>query len=172
MRPLYRLQQLMRTIRSKPDPRLLNEATQILPPNQLLLFRSMKPADQAHSVRVMHSLRQLGESDPNLLAAALLHDVGKTRHPLQVWERALIVLCRALFPDLVNRVGQIEPTGWQRPFVIAKQHPLWGAEMVAKVGGSERLVKLIEIHQDEPASLTDSDMIKSLRALQAADNRN
>jgi putative nucleotidyltransferase with HDIG domain len=132
----------------------------------------MKPADQAHSLRVLHSLRQQGQSDPSLLAAALLHDVGKARHPLRPWERVLIVLAQALSPGWADRLGASKPTGWRRPFAVAKQHPRWGAEMVAEVGGSQQLIELIRSHQDEPESLQNSDIINHLRALQAADSQN
>ena len=172
MRPLYRLQQLLRTLRSRPDPHILSEAADLLSPGQLLLFRSMKPADQAHSLRVFRSLRRQGQSDPSLLAAALLHDVGKARHPLRPWERVVVVLAQALLPEWAERLGESKPAGWRRAFAVAKQHPRWGADMVAKVGGSPHLIELIRCHLDEPDSLQNSDIINQLIALQTADNQN
>lgn len=172
MRLPYRLEQLARSLRSRPDPAFLAQASRLLTPAQLLLFRSMKPADQAHGIRVLKTLQQQGETDPGLLAAALLHDVGKTRYPLRVWERALIVICQSFLPERATRWGQAEPAGWQRPFVIAAQHPQWGADMVAEIGGSPGLVELIKRHQDEPDTAVNSDINRELRALQAADNRN
>ena len=172
MRFSYRFQQLLRNLRSQPNSEMLGHAAQVLTPGQLLLFRSMSPADQAHSLRVMQSLRQRGRSEKHLLAAALLHDVGKARHPLRVWERALIVIIQSLSPRLADRLAQGEVDSWQRPFVIAAHHPRWGAEMVDEVGGSIELIELIRSHQDEPETIENGDLIKDLRVLQAADNRN
>ena len=172
MRLRYRLEQLVRNLRSQPSPDLLIQASKVLTQDQLLLFRSMKPADQAHSLRVLRTLQARGETDPDLLAAALLHDVGKACHPLRLWERALIVLCQTFLPGNTQHWGQGEPVGWRRPFVIAAQHPDWGAAMVAEVGASEELQRLIAAHQNEPEPTVNSEFSKSLRALQAADNRN
>lgn len=172
MRLRYRLEQLARNLRSRPNADHLAQAAEVLSPGQLLLFRSMKPADQAHSLRVLRALQAQGESNPNLLAAALLHDVGKSRYPLRVWERALIVLGQTFLPAHAERWGRAEAKGWRRPFVIAAQHPDWGAAMVAEVGAADELIRLIAAHQDEPNSAVNGDFSRRLRLLQAADNRN
>ena len=69
------------------------------------------------------------EHNPDLLAAALLHDVGKSRFPLRLWERVLIVSLKAFFPDRATRWGVGAAKGWRRALVVAAQHPTWGAEM-------------------------------------------
>ena len=38
----------------------------------------MSVSDQRHSLNVMRTLRRQGHTEPDLLAAALLHDVGKS----------------------------------------------------------------------------------------------
>lgn len=125
----------------------------ILTPAQMSLFTSMQDSEQAHSLRLLHSLQQAGENDHDLLVAALLHDVGKSRYPLRLWERVVIVLTKAFFPQKVHQWGQGSVRGWQRPFVIAEQHAAWGAEMAAQVGASALSVALIRRHQDPPGSL-------------------
>lgn len=172
MRLMYRMRQFFGAMPSQSKAALLAEASEVLSPDLLLLFRAMERHDQAHSVRVLRSLKSGGIEEPSLLAAALLHDVGKSRHPLRRWERAVIVLAKSLFPAWVERLGRGEPRGWRRPFVIAEQHPRWGAEMVAEVGGSPKLIKLIAAHQNEPEAAVAGDLYEALRILQAADNRN
>ena len=48
------------------------------------LFTCLQPSEQIHALRVLHTIQQQGESDPNLHTAALLHDIGKVRAPLAI----------------------------------------------------------------------------------------
>ena len=57
----------------------------------------MQSSEQAHAVSVYRQLVAQGETSSDLLAAALLHDVGKSLSPLRLWERVLIVLARVFF---------------------------------------------------------------------------
>jgi len=61
----------------------------------------MPRGDQRHSLAVLRTLLEWGETHPALLQAALLHDVGKAAAPLSPWERALLVLTEALCPALL-----------------------------------------------------------------------
>lgn len=114
----------------------------------MIVFRCMQPGEQAHSVEVLQRLRTAGETHPDLLAAALLHDLGKIKYPLAPWERALIVLVMAVLPEKVRRWGDGDASGWRKPFVVARQHAAWGAEMAQAAGTSPLAVSLIRRHQD------------------------
>lgn len=116
---------------------------------------------------MLQALRNRGESHPDLLAAALLHDIGKVIHPLHLWERVLIVLARKLIPEKVISWGCGEPKGWERPFVIARRHPEWGAELVSQAGASTMLLNLIRDHEkefvDEPQNSLEARLLKVLK---------
>ncbi|MCI0521173.1 MAG: HD domain-containing protein, partial [Chloroflexi bacterium] len=115
---------------------------------QMKLFMSMQPGEQAHSLSVMKTLLLEGEPQPDLMAAALLHDVGKTLHPLHTWERIIIVLFRAAAPSQARRWGQGGAHGWRRAFAVAEQHPAWGAELALAAGASAQTADLIRRHQE------------------------
>jgi hypothetical protein len=124
---------------------------------QLALFARMQPVEQAHSLKVAKALFERGEMDPDLLIAALLHDVGKVCHPLRLWERAWIVLGRAFFPGLSRKWGaapqKVEAVSFLlRPFIVAEQHPEWGAELALQAGVSPRTAALIRRHQTPRAA--------------------
>lgn len=68
------------------------------------LFRTMSPADQQHSLRVCRRLSARGCSDVDMLAAALLHDVGKAEGRVPFWTRPVIVLGKKLAPQLLTRL--------------------------------------------------------------------
>ncbi len=61
------------------------QVTQWLPASALPLFQTMSAADQRHSLRVCQGLLARGCVDKDLLAAALLHDVGKAQGRVPFW---------------------------------------------------------------------------------------
>jgi hypothetical protein len=168
---MYRARQFWRALTAAPDAESLRRARSILSPELWVLFSSLRPSEQAHSLSVFRQLIEENETDADLLTAALLHDVGKSRYPLPLWERMAIVLGRNAFPEQARRWGRAKPSGWRRPFVIAEQHAGWGGEMAAQAGASEMVQSLIRRHQEivmisSTASLED----RLLSRLQRFDN--
>lgn len=177
----YRSRQFVQAIRPHASQEDLDLVASILSSAQMKLFLQMQASEQAHSLRVLHALHSQGESDSDLLTAALLHDVGKTRAPLRLWERILIVIVMAICPSCVrswgSEAGQSSITrfGWRRPFVVAEQHPRWGAELATESGASPLAVKIIARHQEAITISTDVEQSLEddlLRKLQSVDNNN
>jgi hypothetical protein len=176
MRLLYRLSQFWEALVAKPTASGLALAQSILYGPLLELFLRLQPSEQAHSLRIACLLIGQNEDNPDLLVAALLHDVGKCRFPLRVWERVLIVLGKALFPEQARKWGKGHPYGWRRPFVVAEQHPDWGAEMAAQAGASALTVSLVRNHQEHlsvhsVSSEPDKTEALLLQRLQRLDNK-
>jgi hypothetical protein len=166
-----RLRQGLRGLLAFAQPVDFAAAQAILSPELMRLFRRMRRGEQTHSLRVMASLRGQGHREADLLAAALLHDCGKSRYPFSLFERTLVVVMRRLAPETYHRLASSDPAGFARPFVIAAQHPEWSAEDMAAAGASARAVELARRHQakvDNPRTETD----RLLMALQAADDEN
>lgn len=172
MRIGYRARQFWHAIRSEPDERALALAQELLSPPLLALFEQQQASEQAHCLRILTQLLEQGEDQPDLLAAALLHDAGKSRYPLKVWERVLVVLGRALLPRQAKRWGQGEARGWRRAFVVAEQHPAWGAEMASRAGASPLTTALILRHQQRPPIPAETKEDRLLLKLQWYDNNN
>jgi putative nucleotidyltransferase with HDIG domain len=168
----YRLQQLRDNLWAAPlSAAAREEVAAVLTPSERDLFDRFSLADQQHSYRVLRALIDAGYNHPDLLTAALLHDIGKTRYPLSVWDRILIVVGGALFPGRASVWGGESPDGWQRPFAVRACHPAWGAEMAAASGCRTRVVELIRRHQDKPVQgWTEDDGL--LARLQWADDQN
>jgi putative nucleotidyltransferase with HDIG domain len=139
---------------------------------QLELFHRMARMDRHHCLAVFHSLREAGESDPFLLQAALLHDVGKSTGPVHIWHRVIAVLINTIAPRLLETV-EGQPGTWRYPFFVQRNHAALGAELARLAGSAPEVVWLIAHHEDAPAATepTRKDS-KWLAALQAADEAN
>jgi hypothetical protein len=145
---------------------------EILSPPQYELFRRMQLSEQAHAIQVCTDLKAEGYRQPDLLIAALLHDVGKIKARLCVWERVWIVLGKRLFPRQAVQWGRREAKGWRKAFVAAEKHAAWGAVLAEEGGASPLTVKLIRLHQDATAKgLTEKEK-DLLTALQRVDDKN
>jgi hypothetical protein len=176
----YRVRQLWRAARAQPSSQGLSMAQTILTPAQMALFARLQPFEQAHSLHMARALLEQGEKDPDLLVAALLHDGGKVCQPLRLWERAWIVIAMAFFPGLARKWGAVSQDSmpvsfFSRPFIVAEQHPAWGAELALKAGVSSRCADLIRAHQSQengtsadPGSPAAQDRL--LRLLKSVDD--
>ena len=148
----------------------------ILNPEQMSLFMLMQPGEKEHAISMVRKLSEQGETQPDLLVAALLHDVGKVRYRLNLMERAIVVLAYAVIPRQAHQWGSLAPDewedlpGWRRPFVVAEQHATWGAESARRVGVSQITEKLIREHHHPYLSNTDEVDNSLLHKLWIVDN--
>jgi len=176
VRIFYRAHQFWRTVFLKTDHLDFSTAQDCLAPAQWALFSQLQPAEQAHALKMLHTLHKQGEKQPDLLVAALLHDVGKLRYRLNPVERALVVLAQAIIPHFVLRWGVIPDDGWEalpgwrKAFVVSEQHAEWGAQLAHKAGVSALAVALIRQHH-QPAFPQAGEMEnRLLHALWVVDN--
>jgi len=144
----YRARQFWRALTATPVAEDLEQASQVLSPQLMALFMNQTASEQVHSLTVFFHLCDQGERSPELLSAALLHDIGKSRYPLQIWERVVAVIGQALPIRQTIFWSQAEPRGWERPFAVARDHARWGAEMAEAGGASPLTVELIRRHHD------------------------
>ncbi len=175
MGALYRLQQFWQNINAVPlTPEAYATVSATLTPTELNLFSRYTNSDQWHAYRVMRTLRSAGYHEPDLLTAALLHDIGKSCVSLTVIDRSIAVLAAKLFPQKASQWGQGDGQGWQRPFTVRALHPQWGADMAFEADCNTRIVTLIRRHQEPLPQAGSGDTVedKLLRLLQWADNQN
>lgn len=173
-RVAYRIRQFRNALKSYPTPNDLEMVQTLLTPTQMDLFCRMHPSEQAHSILVFKRIRSTediptDDQFKDLLVAALLHDVGKCRYQLRLWERVVIVLAQAFMPAKVAVWGEGKPVGWRRIFVISVRHPEWGAQMAAEAGTTPLAVELIRDHQNFYQDDTVSIKGQFLERLQVAD---
>lgn len=169
----YRCWQVWQLVWAMPlteDERQVAQA--VLNAKESALFFRFPVGEQRHSYQVMELLQTNGQTNENLLTAALLHDIGKVRYPMWLWERVLIVLVKAFMPQRLQVWGQGEAKGWKRPFVIREQHPAWGAQLAKAAGSSPLTIRLIARHQDPLPDPLQTEEDYLLAQLQWADDQN
>lgn len=142
----------------------------VLTPELAGLFRRMTRSEQHHSLRVMSTLRDAGHDHPELLTAALLHDVGKSRVGMTLPERTAVVLVRKFTPSLAVAWAHGEPRGFRRAFVVSARHADWSAEDIAALGASPLAVELVRRHQEPPITAPATESDRLLAILQTADD--
>lgn len=152
---LYRLRQFWHTISASTDPHDLDKALELLNPDQAALFLQLQMGEQNHATEMVRKLRMNGQHHPDLLVAALLHDVGKLRYRLNPIERTVIVLVKMFIPQLAHQWGRLSQGGWEtsprwrRSFILAEQHADWGAEL-ARGAGVSRLTETLILRHEQP----------------------
>jgi hypothetical protein len=160
----YRLEQVRQQLGFVPEltEEDYREVAHWLPESAWELFRTMSRADQQHSLRVCRGLQERACLEGDLLAAALLHDVGKGGGRVPFWTRPVIVLGKVVAPGWLKRsvvgVEQLERkevSKWRRALSFAWWHAEVGARQAERAGLSERAILYIRTHHQAhgPAAL-------------------
>ncbi len=138
------------------------------------LFVRMTRSEQVHSLNVLRDVLAQDDDTPiDLAVAGLLHDVGKLRYPLDVFQRTFAVVLTRLAPKLEQRYSiPAKMTYWRAPLIVRRHHPRWSAELLKANGGSERAVWLVEHHADNLAALQGHLYFTLLARLKQADDAN
>jgi len=170
---LYRVQQFIRAAGSwfRPGEGDREFVARYLPPTAIRLFQGMSRYDQKHALNICMALEQQGHTERDLLAAALLHDVGKSvtqGAKVRLWHRVAVVLIQLVAPGLLGQLAKDETGSWRRPFYVQLHHAMIGAEAARRAGCSATTVGLIIRHEDALDQTSDP----LLAALQAADCQN
>ena len=161
-RAAYRSRQFFGSLRARVGEEERLEVAAHLTPAEQDLFYSMEPRDQRHALDTLGILRAGGQRDPSLLAAALLHDVGKG--PIRLWHRVAFVLLKAVSPGFLSRLAAGDGPGWRGALARSLNHAERGAALAEAAGSTAEAVRLIRLHRTPPGD----DVVLAL--LQAADD--
>lgn len=137
-----------------------------LTPEQRRWFDAMPAFDQQHLCRVANHLASQGVTDPDVLVAGLLHDIGKSdgRTTVRLTDRIGKVVLKRVSPGILERVADKYPDGRLSGLALTMLHPEIGANLARQMGCSERTCWLIR-HHEATTDLGDRDLAR----LQAAD---
>jgi hypothetical protein len=165
----YRVEQFLRAVTARrslsQESNKIEQMLDVLPPAGRELFYRQAPQDQRHALDVCETLHQAGYTNPDLMAAALLHDVGKAAAQLPAWVRGVLVLSEQLAPRVLG-----DPLQSYEPFGAYAEHAEIGARWAKEAGCSPLTVALIRRHQEDLTS-PHGEEERLLAALQAADRQ-
>lgn len=135
-------------------PSVRNEvwARHHLLPGERVIWEAMSAADRRHSVAVARrTIGLLGEQTPrSVVAAALLHDSGKTFSGLGTFARVAATLLAGWKGEEVV-VGWQGSGGWRGRFGAYVNHAQLGAARLASVGSDPVTVAWTADHHRSPA---------------------
>jgi hypothetical protein len=163
MRPGYRVRQFRDHLLARVGPEERAAAHAALPPGAAALFDAMPVADQRHAIDVWSRLRSAGEADPDLMAAALLHDAGKGRR-IRLWHRVVAVLLETVAPARLDQLGSPDRGSWRYPFYLHRHHEALSARAALDAGCGPRVAAFIAGTVEDP----DAQLAAALRAADAA----
>lgn len=173
----YRIGQFLNGLGARVSNAEVVDAMRSLPPGGITLFLQLPIDAQRHSLNVLAALERDGALEPDLAAAALLHDCGKmaAEGHISLWTRGPLVLLETLLPQVARRLARPEPAGgWRHALWVQQEHAAIGADWARQVGCSKETCWLIAHHQDPlpPETPDEADRMTTLRRLQEADGRN
>lgn len=139
---MHRVLQFIGHLMARVDPGEIEVARRLLPDSAWPLFTEMPTADRRHALDVVASLAAAGERDPDLLAAALLHDAAKG-HRMRLWHRVAGVLLQTLIPRALARLASPDEGSWRYPFHLYLHHAALSADAALAAGCSPRAAAFI-----------------------------
>jgi hypothetical protein len=139
---VHRVGQFIGHLTARVDPAEETRARDLLPAAAWPLFASMPTADRRHALDVASRLLVAGQSDPDLLAAAMLHDVAKGRR-MRLWHRVTGVVLQAVAPRGLERLASPEQRSWRYPFHLYLHHAELSAEAALNAGCGARVAAFI-----------------------------
>jgi hypothetical protein len=163
VRPAYRVRQFRDHLVARVSDAERAGAHGLLPGDAAAVFDGMPVADQRHALDVVARLRVAGQTDPDLLVAALLHDAGKGDR-VRLWHRVATVLVGALAPARLDSLGSPDPGSWRYGFHVQRHHEALSARAATEAGCGPRVAAFIA---GTPAG-ADAQLAAALRAADAA----
>lgn len=155
---MHRVGQFIGHLKARVGPDEEARAQRLLPEAAWPLFRGMPTADRRHALDVTGRLLAAGQSDPDLLAAAMLHDAAKgTRMRLR--HRVAGVLLQAAAPRALARLATSDERSWRHPFHLYLHHAALSAQAAVRAGCSERTADFIR----STAAPVDAPLAAALR---------
>jgi putative nucleotidyltransferase with HDIG domain len=137
-----------------------NFARQYLRGSEYILYAKMDARDRHHACEVTKTLlAHYPQASSELVRAALLHDIGKSSSRYRPLHRILVHLYTPTDIPPSPRYHGLKGA-WQRHLY----HSQYGAELIRKQGGDEKVAELVEKHHN-PRGDREATLLKEVDEL-------
>lgn len=125
------------------------------------LFYSLRIYEQKHCLEVAKLLDKWTEGKDEMIRLGLLHDIGKTKYPLNPIEKSIIVLLDKFTKGKVKKLENIKMVK------CFYEHPFIGCELLARIDQYDQsFLECISLHHNHQ----NAELTKELDLLVKADN--
>ena len=139
---MHRVVQFFGHLKARVGPDEEAAARRLVPEQAWPLFLRMPTADRRHALDVAGRLLAAGQADPDLLAAAMLHDAAKGAR-MRLWHRVAGVLLQALAPRALVRLASPDADSWRYPLHLYLHHAELSAQAALQAGCTARAADFI-----------------------------
>jgi len=156
LQPVHRVRRFFSSLWPKgPNTEDERWARAQLLPAELDLWREMSGPDRRHATGVARrTAATLGDAATRpVLAAALLHDVGKTVAHLGTYGRVIATLCAAITDEGTHALW-VRGSGFTRKVGLYLTYPALGADLLALAGSDELTIAWAREHHEPPEAWT------------------
>lgn len=180
---IKRTRQFLRALGAKITPSDLVIVQQYLNPSEQSLFLNTDPAIQKHCVNTALTILNMpvertGSNRSVLIKATLLHDIGKTRGSINLWDRVFYVLVKKVSGPWVHKLASPAPgpgpgsthghgsplARFRNAFYVHLHHPELGAELAEKAGLDENIVYLLRYHHNIAKAASSQELAVLMKA--------
>ncbi|ATD53756.1 HD domain-containing protein [Clostridium chauvoei] len=165
---LYRVKQFLWAIESNFKRIDYDYLRKYLNSDEIKLFDTLKHNDKHHCIRVckdsilMKEQENIDVDDFKLAKAALLHDIGKSKFKLNIFEKSIVVLLDKATNGKINKYDNIKQID------IYYNHPKIGEKILRKYNYDEEFLQVIKQHHNYNYDNNN----KILEIISKCDNKN
>lgn len=117
-------------------------------------FLQLSNYEKKHSVLVAQAVEREIKDDPDLVLAALLHDIGKVKHHINIIEKSILVIL-----DYLTK-GNLKKYNKNKSINIFYNHGEIGYDILKNTGCNERILYLIKNHHNKSIKSDDLNVIR------------
>lgn len=118
------------------------------------IFLKLSKYEKKHSILVARAVEKQFKNDPDLVKAALLHDIGKTKYHINIIQKSLLVLF-----DLLTK-GKLKKITENKSINIFYNHGQMGYDILKDSGYNERILFIVKNHHNKNISSDDLRIIR------------
>lgn len=118
------------------------------------VFLKLSDYEKKHSILVAQAVEKEFMNDPDLILAALLHDIGKSKYHINIFQKSLFVLL-----DYLSR-GKLKKFTGNKSIYIFYNHGEAGYDILKSNNYNNRILEIVKNHHNNDVYDDDLSIIR------------